>query len=135
MCFEFDARPPDLPAGLALHPIGGGAAAEAVEVTSAGGTRFSAALAASPDGRQPAVVVLPDVRGLYRFYVELAERFAQAGHSAIAIDYFGRTAGLGERDEEFDYMTHVRRPASRACRPTLPPPSRCCASAPAPRAS
>jgi carboxymethylenebutenolidase len=107
MCFEFDARPPDLPAGLALHPIGGGAAAEAVEVTSADGTRFSAALAASPDGRQPAVVVLPDVRGLYRFYVELAERFAQAGHSAIAIDYFGRTAGLGERGEDFDFMTHV----------------------------
>jgi carboxymethylenebutenolidase len=36
-----------------------------------------------------------------------AERFAQAGHSAIAIDYFGRTAGLGERDEDFDYMSHV----------------------------
>ena len=107
MCFEFDARPPDLPADLALRPVAGGAAAERLELTSADGTRFSAALAVSPDARDPAVMILPDVRGLYRFYVELAERFAQAGHSAIAIDYFGRTAGLGERDEEFDYMSHV----------------------------
>ena len=33
-----------------------------------------------------------------------AERFAQAGHDAIAIDYFGRTAGSGPRDEHFEYM-------------------------------
>jgi carboxymethylenebutenolidase len=108
MCFAFDARPPELPAGLALRPIAGGAAAEIVEATAADGTRFSAALAVAPDASEPAVVVLPDVRGLYRFYAELAERFAQAGHSAIAIDYFGRTAGLGPRDEEFDYTAHVQ---------------------------
>jgi carboxymethylenebutenolidase len=107
MCFAFDARPPDLPADLALRPLAGGSAAEPVELTSADGTRFSAALAVSPDDGPPAVVILPDVRGLYRFYIELAERFAQAGHSAIAIDYFGRTAGLGQRDEHFDYATHV----------------------------
>jgi carboxymethylenebutenolidase len=107
MCFGFDSRPPDLPADLALRPVAGGAAAERLELTSGDGTRFSAALALSADAREPAVVVLPDVRGLYRFYVELAERFAQAGHSAIAIDYFGRTAGLGERDADWDYMPHV----------------------------
>jgi carboxymethylenebutenolidase len=108
MCFAFDARPPELPADLALRPVAGGAAAEQVELESADGTRFSAALAVAPGGADPAVVILPDVRGLYRFYVELAERFAQAGHSAVAIDYFGRTAGLGERDGEFDYMQHVQ---------------------------
>ena len=107
MCFEFDARPPDLPADLALPPVAGGAAAEPLELMAADGNRFSAALAVSPDPRAIAVVVLPDVRGLYRFYVELAERFAQAGHSAIAIDYFGRTAGLGSRGEDFGYMEHV----------------------------
>jgi len=53
------------------------------------------------------VVILPDVRGLYPFYVELAERFAQAGHPAIALDYFGRTGGAQERGEDFDYMEHV----------------------------
>ena len=108
MCFAFDARPPELPADLALPPVAGGAAAERVEVTSADGNRFSAALAVSPGGTEPAVVILPDVRGLYRFYVELAERFADAGHSAIAIDYFGRTAEIGERGEEFDYMKHAQ---------------------------
>src|SRR5262249_22224689 len=44
-----------------------------------------------------------------RFYEQLAERFVAAGHSAIVLDYFGRTAGLGPRDEEFDYMPHVRQ--------------------------
>jgi carboxymethylenebutenolidase len=77
-------------------------------LTSAGGTEFSAALAECPepiDG--PGIVVLPDVRGLYRFYISLAERFVSAGYHAIAIDYFGRTAGIGERDEDFDFMSHV----------------------------
>jgi carboxymethylenebutenolidase len=107
MCFDFDSRPPDLPGDLAVAPLAGGAAAELLELSSADGTRLSAALAEAPDGTEPGVVILPDVRGLYRFYVELAERFAQAGHHAIAIDYFGRTAGTGERDEEFEYMPHV----------------------------
>jgi carboxymethylenebutenolidase len=109
MCFDFDARPPDLPADLAIAPLAGGAAAELLELASADGTRLSAALAESPDASEPAVVILPDVRGLYRFYVELAERFAQAGHHAIAIDYFGRTAGTGERGEDFEYMPEVAK--------------------------
>jgi carboxymethylenebutenolidase len=53
------------------------------------------------------VIVLPDVRGLYHFYVEFAERLAEAGHHAIAFDYFGRTAGPHRRDENFDFMPHV----------------------------
>ncbi len=52
-------------------------------------------------------MVLPDVRGLYRFYEELAVRLAEAGHDAIAIDYFGRTAGIGHRGDEFPYQEHV----------------------------
>jgi carboxymethylenebutenolidase len=55
------------------------------------------------------VVILPDVRGLYPFYSELAERFAEAGYDAIALDYFGRTAGLGLRDEDFEYGPHVQQ--------------------------
>jgi carboxymethylenebutenolidase len=110
MCFAHDARPPALPADFT--PIAGGAAAETLELTSADGTRFSAALAESPQGRDPAVVILPDVRGLYQFYVELAERFAEAGRHAIAIDYFGRTAGLAPRDESFEYMPHVEQTRS-----------------------
>lgn len=109
MCFDLDSRPPELPDGLRLAPIAGGAAAERLTLTSADGARFAAALAESPEGRDPAVIVLPDVRGLYRFYIELAERFAEAGHHAIAIDYFGRTAGVSEREEDFDFMAHLAK--------------------------
>ena len=109
MCFSFDARPPAPPTDLLLAPIAGGAGAELLELTSADGTRFSAALAEAPEDRGAGVVILPDVRGLYPFYSELAERFAQAGHHAIAIDYFGRSAGLGPRGEEFEYMPHVQQ--------------------------
>jgi carboxymethylenebutenolidase len=108
MCFAFDALPPPPPADLLLAPIAGGAGAELLELTSADGTRFSAAIAESPEGRG-GIVILPDVRGLYPFYTDLAERFAQTGYHAIVLDYFGRTAGLGPRDEEFEYMPHVQQ--------------------------
>ncbi len=104
MCFEWDASPPFVPADLL---VAGGAAAEVLELRSADGTAFSAAFAGSAESSGPAVVIYPDVRGLYRFYIELAERFAAAGHHAIAIDYFGRTAGLGPRGEDFGWMEHV----------------------------
>jgi carboxymethylenebutenolidase len=54
-------------------------------------------------------VILPDIRGLYRFYEELALRFAERGHAAVAIDYFGRTAGVSKRDDEFEYRPHVEQ--------------------------
>src|SRR3954447_18772782 len=104
MCFEWDASPPYLPSELL---IAGGAAAEVLELESNDGARFSAAFAGAADTSDTAVVIYPDVRGLYPFYIELAERFAAAGHHAIAIDYFGRTAGLGPRDEHFEYRPHV----------------------------
>jgi carboxymethylenebutenolidase len=101
MCFEPDALPP-------VPVISGAAVAhEDLVLEAADGTPF-AAFAAEPD--QPSgigIVVLPDVRGLYRFYEELALRFAERGHAAVAIDYFGRTAGIGKRDDEFPYMEHV----------------------------
>src|SRR6266511_3187283 len=53
------------------------------------------------------VVVLPDVRGLHGFYKQLACRFAEAGMHSVAIDYFGRTAGVGSRDEDFPFREHV----------------------------
>jgi carboxymethylenebutenolidase len=106
MCFDYDSRPPELPADLICKPIAGGAAAEQLVLTSADGTDFSAALAEAAEGGEPGVVILPDVRGLYPFYIELAERFAEAGHHAIAFDFYGRTAGLGPRDDEFDFMPH-----------------------------
>ena len=34
-------------------------------------------------------------------------RFAEAGIDAIAIDYFGRSAGIGDRGEGFEFAPHV----------------------------
>ena len=76
---------------------------------AADSNRFMAyfARAAKPTGA--GMVVMPDVRGLHQFYKELAQRFAEAGIDAVAIDYFGRTAGLGDRSDSFEYMPHVEK--------------------------
>jgi len=76
---------------------------------AADGNRFMAyfARAAKPTGA--GMVVMPDVRGLHQFYKELAQRFAEAGIDAVTIDYFGRTAGLGDRSDSFEYMPHVEK--------------------------
>jgi carboxymethylenebutenolidase len=106
MCFDHDSRPPELPADLICLPIAGGAAAEQFTASSPDGTEFAVALAQAAEGGESGVVIIPDVRGLHPFYVELAERFAQAGHHAIAFDYYGRTAGPGPRNDDFDYAPH-----------------------------
>ena len=103
MCYGDDARPP-------LPPISGAAADHGdMTLRSSDGTEFDAhfARAAKPTGA--GMVVLPDVRGLHGFYKELAERFAEAGIDSVAIDYFARTAGRGDRSDGFDYMPHVQQ--------------------------
>ena len=103
MCVPVDSTPP-------IAPISGAAVDTSdLKLTSADGTEFSAFEADSGTPGAPAVVVLPDVRGLFHFYEELAVRFAERGYSAVAIDYFGRTAGLGKRDEDFPFMEHVEQ--------------------------
>jgi carboxymethylenebutenolidase len=57
--------------------------------------------------------VLPDVRGLHPYYRALADRFAEAGLHTVAIDYFGRTAWDQPRDDDFDFMTHVKQVTPR----------------------
>ncbi len=78
-------------------------------LTSADGTKFMAYFARASKPTGAGMVVMPDVRGLHRFYKELAQRFAEAGIDAVAIDYFGRTAGMGNRDESFEFMPHVEK--------------------------
>jgi carboxymethylenebutenolidase len=101
MCFDDDARPP-------IPPIEGGAldAGETI-LTAADGTRSRAwrARAAEPTGA--GMVILPDVRGLHPYYEDLAYRFAEHGVDAVAIDYFGRTAGSARRDPAFEAKPHV----------------------------
>ena len=102
MCFELDSLPP-------IPALSGGAPVRSLDLTlrAADGNEL-AAFAAIPDDPGPVgVVVLPDVRGLYRFYEELALRFGERGYPAVAFDYFGRTAGVAKRDDDFPYMDHV----------------------------
>jgi len=101
MCFDLDSEPP--------IPVISGAAVSHDDLTleSADGTRFAAFAATPEEPVAVGVVILPDVRGLYRFYEELALRFAERGYAAVAFDYFGRTAGASKRDDDFDYMEHV----------------------------
>src|SRR2546425_6889220 len=103
MCFALDSSPP-------IPAISGGAIShEEPELEARDSNRF-AAFAALPDApAATGVVILPDVRGLYRFYEELALRFAERGYAAVAIDYFGRTAGVGKRGDDFEYMEHVEQ--------------------------
>jgi carboxymethylenebutenolidase len=74
---------------------------------AADGNRFAAFGASPEQATGVGVVILPDVRGLYRFYRDLAFRFAERGIHAVAIDYFGRTAGVANRDDAFEYQPHV----------------------------
>jgi len=101
MCFELDSMPP-------VPAIGGAAVShDDLELEASDGNSFAAFHATPDEPSGIGVVVLPDVRGLYRFYEELALRFAERGMSAVAIDYFGRTAGVAKRGEDFPFREHV----------------------------
>jgi carboxymethylenebutenolidase len=101
VCFDLDSAPP-VPAlrGAAVSH-------DDLALEAADGNRFAAFAATTEEPSGIGVVILPDVRGLYRFYEELALRFAERGYTAIALDYFGRTAGAAKRDEGFPYREHV----------------------------
>jgi carboxymethylenebutenolidase len=103
MCYDSDARPP-------YPPISGGAAdGQDIVLTAPDGNQFAAYIAYAAQPAGPQVIIYPDVRGLHQFYKELALRFAEVGVRALAIDYFGRTAGLTPRDDQFEFMPHVEK--------------------------
>ena len=101
MCFDADSLPP-------IVPIAGAAVShEDLVLEAEDGNRFAGFDAVPEQPTGAGVVILPDVRGLYRFYEELALRFAERGIRALAIDYFGRTAGIEKRPDDWDYAPHV----------------------------
>ena len=101
MCTSHDSRPP-------IEPISGAAVdSQPVLLKGADGAEFKAFLAKPEQATGAGIVILPDVRGLHPFFEELALRYAERGITALAIDYFGRTAGSGERGEDFEFMPHV----------------------------
>ncbi|MEU5718774.1 dienelactone hydrolase family protein [Streptomyces sp. NPDC020403] len=103
MCFDEDAIPP--------VPIVPDSVTESryLELTAEDGNTFAAFTAAPAGGTRTAIVILPDVRGLYGFYTELAERFAENGVRALVVDYYGRTAGVGKREKDFPYAEHMAK--------------------------
>jgi carboxymethylenebutenolidase len=124
MCFDLDSSPP--------IPVISGASVshEDLVLEAADGNRFAAFSARPDEPSRAGVVVLPDVRGLYRFYEEVALRLAERGYAAVAFDFFGRTAGVGKRSDDFEYMPHVDQTTSEsvqrdvgACVPFLRSPA------------
>jgi carboxymethylenebutenolidase len=101
MCHNDESSPPH-----AAGSVAAGAHAELV-LTASDGNRFAAYAARAAHGSGRGVVVMPDARGLHAFYRELTVRFAEIGVDAVAIDYFGRTAGIGDRSETFEFRPHV----------------------------
>jgi len=99
MCFDRDALPPD-PARSGML-----AGSETTVLVAEDGNHFAATIARA---LEPAagVVIIPDVRGLHRYYERLAEHLADAGVYAVAIDLYGRTAGAEHRDDDFEYQPH-----------------------------
>ena len=82
---------------------------ETVVLKARDGARFSAyaVRAANPSGA--GIVMLPGGRGLLPIYAEIADRFANTGIDAVAIDHFGRSAGLGMRDDKFEFAPHLAK--------------------------
>lgn len=100
MCFDTDALPPD-PARTGM-----GSGSERTVLVADDGNRLAATIARTREAASAGVVIIPDVRGLHRYYERLAEHLADAGIHAVALDPYGRTAGAEYREEGFDHAPH-----------------------------
>ena len=118
MCFDTDALPPD-PARTGMLE-----ASERTTLTADDGNRFAATIARTREPASAGIAILPDVRGLHRYYERLAEHLADAGVHAVAIDPYGRTAGAEHREDGFDYRSTEPPPATRGSARTCARPPR-----------
>jgi carboxymethylenebutenolidase len=100
MCFDTDALPPD-PARTGMLE-----ASERTTLAADDGNRFASTIARTREPASVGIAIIPDVRGLHRYYERLAEHLADAGVHAVAIDPYGRTAGAEHREDGFDYSEH-----------------------------
>ena len=103
MCFDLNSVPP-----VFTEPKTS-ASGQKLILSSADGADFSAFLATPHAMSGVGILVLPDNRGIYKFYEDLAIRLAEQGHPALAIDYYGRTAGTADRQADFPFMQHMTR--------------------------
>jgi carboxymethylenebutenolidase len=107
MCYDDSARPPT------GHIARTGAHTESLTLTSVDGAQFAAfrARPADPDkATGVGVLLLPDNLGLRAFYGQLAVRLAEQGHTTLAIDYYGRSDGVGrDRPAGFPVLAHLAK--------------------------
>ena len=103
MCHSDESRPPAPPRHGELGLCGD------LTLTAVDGNVLDAYEAHPAERSALGIVILPDNRGLHEYYKQLARYFAQAGLHAVAIDYYARTAGRGDRSEAFDYATHWKQ--------------------------
>ena len=103
MCFADGSLAPAPPGARAAGPQ------RALTLVSTDGTAVAAHECLPETVGPVGIVVLPDVRGLHHYYRDLTVRLAEAGWSAVAIDYFARTAPDGDRSDDFVYMPHVQQ--------------------------
>ena len=80
---------------------------EDLVLQSPDGNRFAAFAAVPEDHIGTGVIVLPDVRGLYRFYEELALRFAERGVAPSRSTTSAAPPASTKREDDLDYMPHV----------------------------
>lgn len=100
MCFDGDSVPPLPPRTDALRAV------VLESLNAADGNTFAAVTAATSDDDAPGLVILPDFRGLHRYYANLAPLAASAGIHAVTIDLYGRTGGAAYRADDFDPAPH-----------------------------
>jgi carboxymethylenebutenolidase len=105
VCYDADASPPIY--GPAVTTVTG----TPLLLTSADATQFAAYLAVPAQPTGIGVLVLPDNGGLSKFYERLTVHLAEQGHTALAIDYYARSAGT----------RYHERPADFAALPNLMP--------------
>ena len=103
MCTDHDSRPP-------IAPISGAAIDAATEIIKGANDDDLRVFVARPEKSTGAgILILPDVRGLHPFFQELAARFAERGITALAMDYFCRTAGTDPQPDDFEYQPHLEQ--------------------------
>ena len=62
-----------------------------------------------PGGTHPGVVVIPDVRGLYDHYRDVARRLADAGFAALAVNLYarGESPDTSDMQQVFRFMREL----------------------------
>lgn len=100
MCYPDGSAPPPFPGDATPATLTRGA------VRPRTGSPFRVAHAVPARSRRVAAIVLPDGRGLHPFYERFAHALAGAGVEALAMDLYGRTAGIAPRDGGFDSRAH-----------------------------